>query len=241
MEVSTCIGQHTERSQLGSQCMCLGKRRGGLRLSGCAGQVAAEVATPECAVLDTHTALLRPRAAATSAPQRDCHGNVGEPSEKLTYALQWCQAEIPGTSSGPSVQLSFLGVPDVLHHWLRAALCCSEALLAIFALVRRLTSLPPPGSSLPNRCCGATWPSAAPIPPAMPSPAPARLPLLSSPKGSWCCLRALLARISSASDNQLGFALSWLPLPLPEGTWWQSGCECSATAGQRAKEHCSGD
>lgn len=63
------------------------------------------------------------------------------------------------------------------------------------------------------------------IPRAMPSPTFAGLSLLSSPNSRKCYLRALLTGISLSPANELSFPLPWLPLPLPEGAWWKSGCK----------------
>lgn len=131
------------------ECMCLGKQKGRLKFSDCIGHVAIGVikhfwsqCTLSC-TQNTHSHAASQGRSYQIPLSVTVTGNVSEPSEKLTYALQWCQSEIPGTSSGAKGPIELPGVPDVLHHWLRAALCCSEALLAIFTFVRRLTSSPP--------------------------------------------------------------------------------------------------
>lgn len=95
--------------------MCLGKRKGGLKFSDCIGHVAIGVikhfwsqCTLSC-TQNTHSPAASQGRSYQIPLSMTVTGNVSEPSKKLTYALQWCQSEIPGTSSGPRVQLSFLG------------------------------------------------------------------------------------------------------------------------------------
>lgn len=78
MEVSTCIGQHIERSQLGSQSVCVwANGRADSSLVTALGTWQLPVLTAfginaHCPVPITHTAMLHPTAGATNSPHRDC-------------------------------------------------------------------------------------------------------------------------------------------------------------------------
>lgn len=141
--------------------MCLGKRKGGLKFSDCIGQVAVDIISHflyKCTLSCT----------------RNTHSHAASQGRSYQFTSLWLWQEMsvnlskssPMHCSGVSQKSLGWAQGQVSNwascgarcapHWLRAALCCSEALLAIFAFVRRLTSPPPLVRSLPNHCCRVT-------------------------------------------------------------------------------------
>lgn len=142
--------------------MCLGKRKGGLKFSDCIGHVAVDVINRfwyKCTLSCTH----------------NTHSHAASQGRNYPFTSSWLWQEMsvnlskssPMHCSGVS-QKSLGRAQGQVSNWASwGARCapplaegspfsCSEALLAIFAFVRRLTSPPPPGSSLPDHCCSAT-------------------------------------------------------------------------------------
>lgn len=96
-----------------------------------------------CPVPTTHTAMLHPKAGATNSPHCDCDRKCQWTYQKAHLCTAVVSVRHPWDELRAKCPSELPVVSDVLHHWLRAALCCSEALLAIFTFVRRLTSPPP--------------------------------------------------------------------------------------------------
>lgn len=140
--------------------MCLGKRKGGLKFSDCIGHVAIGVikhfwsqCTLSC-TQNTHSHAASQGRSYQIPLSVTVTGNVSEPSEKLTYALQWCQSEIPGTSSGPRVQLSFLGCQMCsTTGWGQPFVALKHCWLS--SLLSDVSRHPHP-KSLPSHCCSTT-------------------------------------------------------------------------------------